>query len=188
MTPVGSQPATILDSFNTARKHVRALAQSDPRTFYCKYRFANRRILPGTCGYRPERPGLLAEGVEVEHVVPASHLGGDLAPWKRGHSSCREKDGTRFHGRICTRKASTLFRRMESDLYNLRPVTAAVNAARQTWRESGGRGQSEPVYVSAHRLTWAFSKKSHVFSNRVGIGHPSFREGPYFAPGWEWIW
>ena len=122
-----------IDSINAARKHVYALAQADRRTFYCQCGFEGTRVMANRCGYRPANPGPRAQRVEVEHIVPAAHLGRSLPAWRRGHADCRERDGSSFKGRNCARKVSALFRHMEADLYNLRPVIGEVNAARRDY-------------------------------------------------------
>jgi deoxyribonuclease-1 len=124
---------TTFESFSTARKHVYTMHASNPTTFYCECRYVQRKIQLETCGYRPERKSVRAGRVEIEHIVPAAHFGGELRAWSRGDRDCREGDGTVFKGRNCARKVSATYRRMETDLYNLRPVVGEINQARRDY-------------------------------------------------------
>jgi len=120
-----------LESFNTAKKHVYVLSQANPRTFYCGCSFLDKRVMAQTCGYVPAKPGKRSERVEVEHIVPAAVMGAHLPEWQKGHRECVDRKGERFKGRNCARKMSPLFRKMESDLYNLQPVIGELNAVRK---------------------------------------------------------
>lgn len=124
---------TTLESFSKAKKHVYAMHASNPTTFYCECRYVQSQIQLDTCGYRPERMSVRAKRVEIEHIVPAAELGRELSAWSRGNRQCRAKDGSAFKGRNCARKVSALYRRMESDLYNLRPVVGEINQARRDY-------------------------------------------------------
>ena len=44
------------------------------------------------------------------------------------------ENGKRYKGRLCARKVDERFQAMESDLYNLVPVIAAVNRKRSNFR------------------------------------------------------
>ena len=56
------------------------------------------------------------------------------------------ENGKRYKGRLCARKVDERFQAMESDLYNLVPVIAAVNRKRSNFRfgeiEGEERGNS----------------------------------------------
>ena len=124
---------TTLDSFNTAKKHVYAMHAGNPVSFYCECRFTRKTPELETCAFRSEKPSARTKRIEIEHIVPAAHLGGDLPAWEKGHRQCKEGDGSSFKGRNCARKMSELYRRMESDLYNLRPVIGEINQARRDY-------------------------------------------------------
>ena len=120
-----------IESYSTAKKHVYALAGESARTFYCSCGFTGKSIVPQRCGYASERESSRSRRVEVEHIVPASHIGLRMSAWTRGHAHCVDSKGQRFKGRNCARKTSTDFRYMESDLYNLVPVVGQLNAMRK---------------------------------------------------------
>jgi len=83
-----------------------------------------------------------ARRVEVDHIVPASHFGRTFSAWTRGDRACIDSKGNAFKGRNCSRKTSELFRRMESDLYNLRPAIGELNQARRDYKMGEIPGES----------------------------------------------
>ena len=120
-----------IESFAQAKKHIYALAAASSKTFYCDCDFKKRRVDPTRCGYVPQKSNKRAKRTEIEHVVPAYAFGRGFVEWREGDTRCRDKNGRPFKGRNCARKASKIFRMMEADLFNLRPVIGELNAKRR---------------------------------------------------------
>ena len=74
--------------------------------------------------------------------MPAHAFGQSFEAWRSGDAGCRDKNGKEFRGRRCVRKVSSLFRLMESDLYNLQPVIGEVNADRSNYSMAMIDGES----------------------------------------------
>lgn len=89
-----------------------------PRNFYTKKGNINKR----------------SKRIEWEHIVPAENFGRQLSCWRNGNSKCVTKKGKVYKGRRCCRKVSSIFRRMESDMYNLVPAIGEINADRSNYR------------------------------------------------------
>ena len=75
-----------------------------------------------------------SQTIEWEHVVPAYWFR-TADPfikqvWGEGHPKCVTSSGTVYKGRKCAQKVSTLFVKMESDMYNLEPALGSLNAIR----------------------------------------------------------
>ncbi|MEE2788441.1 MAG: endonuclease [Myxococcota bacterium] len=129
-------------SFSKAKKAIYGVFSGYERTFYCNCAYSERRIQPASCGYIPKKLTKRARRTEIEHIVPAAAFGRSFPEWRNGHPKCINKDGRSFRGRQCARKVSLIYRRMESDLYNLVPAIGEVNAERRHY--SMGVVQGEP--------------------------------------------
>ena len=55
------------------------------------------------------------------------------------------KNGKKYKGRLCARKVDERFQAMESDLYNLVPVIAAVNRKRSNYRFEKIEGEEHAI-------------------------------------------
>lgn len=103
-------------------------------TLYCCCAFdRSKRPDLASCGYVPLRPGSeRAQRVEVEHVIPASWIGGDRPCWRQ--AICTDGAGRRFKGRACCEAVDTNYNRAANDLQNLWPTIGEVNGERQNYR------------------------------------------------------
>lgn len=113
------------DNFRQAKKLLSddVLLASD-RSFYCGCEITRlgKKLVPdhASCGFQPRKQPKRASRIEWEHVVPAHAFGHQLQCWQDGgRKNCR-KD---LH-----------FRKMESDMHNLRPAIGEVNGDRSNFR------------------------------------------------------
>ena len=105
-------------SFYQAKQRIYELYEDRESTFYCNCSYSDRRIEHGSCGMK--RGGRFNR-TEIEHVVPASLLGGDLECWREG-------------GRKACERNDEFFEMMSNDLNNLRPTVGGVNLARSNYQ------------------------------------------------------
>ena len=131
-----------IESFAKAKKHIYAVAGDSVKTFYCDCEFTRRVVDHASCGYVPMKADKRSRRTEIEHVVPAHAFGQSFNAWRNGDPRCRGKEGRSFKGRNCARKVSGDFRRMEADLFNLRPVIGEVNARRKHYSMAMIPGES----------------------------------------------
>ena len=90
-------------------------------TFYAGCLFDAKKDIDWlSCGFRPRKQPRRASRIEWEHVVSAWELGHQLLCWQNG-------------GRKACKKVAE-FRRMESDMHNLRPVVGELNSDRSNFR------------------------------------------------------
>ncbi|MBV6492609.1 MAG: Extracellular deoxyribonuclease [Turneriella sp.] len=125
---------TAIFSFAKAKRLAKKLIEQNPYTFYCNCRIKDGQIDRASCGYVPRRENNRANRIEWEHVVPAENFGRSFVEWREGHEECIRRDGRTFKGRLCARKVSSEFRRMEADLYNLYPAIGELNGDRSNYR------------------------------------------------------
>lgn len=119
-----------IGSFDEAKRLLGRIYEGDQKEFYCGCPFRGKTVDIDTCGYRPRGNARRARRIEWEHVVPAHAFGQSFREWREGHPTCVGKRGKAFKGRKCAAKASEEFRRMEADLYNLRPAIGEINNLR----------------------------------------------------------
>jgi len=118
------------ESGNSFRKAKNILLQRvyfDHRTtFYAACSFDMQKLIGmSSCGLVPRKRPKRAARVELEHVMPAWEMGHQLQCWHRqGKYSARKN----------CRRNSLLFKRMESDMHNLRPSDGELNADRSNYR------------------------------------------------------
>jgi len=109
------------DDFQEAKRLAQRIYSDEAETFYCgcPMRWQGSRGIPDlkACGYQVRKNGPRAQRIEWEHVVPAHQFGRGLPCWKQGG---REQCG----------REDRLFRRMEADLFNLKPAIGEVNGDR----------------------------------------------------------
>ncbi|MCX7633819.1 MAG: endonuclease, partial [Turneriella sp.] len=121
--------------FAAAKKVLRRFYLREfPFTFYCNCRISGKDIDFASCGYTPRRDNARAHRIEWEHVVPAENFGRSFPEWREGHPDCVRFNGKPYKGRLCARRTSELFNRMEADLYNLVPEIGELNAERSNYR------------------------------------------------------
>jgi deoxyribonuclease I len=123
-----------IEDFRRAKKHVYALFKDRLRTFYCDCSYLQKTIDSKRCSFKSGLHLKRAKRTEIEHVVPVHAFGQSFEAWRNGHPRCVDKKGRRFKGRRCVSLVSPRFKRMSSDLYNLRPTVGAVNALRSNFR------------------------------------------------------
>lgn len=111
-------------SFESAKRKVYEIFESNPKDFYCGCDYADKEIDFESCGYKVRKSKTRAARTEVEHVVPASVFGKKFPAWTEGHADCDGK------GRTCVSQVEMVYQYMEADLYNLRPAVGEVNADR----------------------------------------------------------
>lgn len=115
----GSQAAP--DDFSEAKRLAQRIYSDESETFYCgcPLRWQGGKGIPDlkACGYQVRKNGPRAQRIEWEHVVPAHQFGRDLTCWQQGgREQCGRDDAE--------------FRRMEADLFNLKPAIGEVNGDR----------------------------------------------------------
>ena len=99
--------------------------------------------LPGNvCTFKTTRFAKRATRTEVEHIVPVHAFGQSFKAWRDGDIACVDRKGKRYRGRRCSTKVVPLFRKMSSDLYNLRPVVGALNLTAIELQDGRGRGEA----------------------------------------------
>lgn len=123
-----------VETFREAKRHVYRLFTKRLRTFYCDCAYAKRVIDSKRCTFKSRLHAKRALRTEIEHVVPVHAFGQSFRSWREGNIACVDRNGRRFKGRRCASRTSELFKRMSSDLYNLRPAVGAVNALRSNFR------------------------------------------------------
>ncbi|MGI9449570.1 MAG: endonuclease [Geminicoccaceae bacterium] len=126
-------PALALDHYRAVKQALyEQVFASTRKTLYCRCPFDVRRELDlGSCGYQSPSQGRRARRVEVEHVVPASWIGGGRACWR--DKICRDAKGRHFKGRKCCLKTDAAFRAAYQDLHNLWPTIGEVNERRRNF-------------------------------------------------------
>ena len=130
-SPLFAAGNTSNDSFSRAKQMLEREVYFDHRvTVYCGYPFDNKKRIRLPEGFTTAKHQKRAGRVEWEHAVPAENFGRAFQEWKKGSPACIDSKGRPFRGRNCARKASSRFRLMEADMYNLFPAVGAVNAVR----------------------------------------------------------
>jgi len=110
------------NSFSKAKKILhKAIHVTHRVTLYaqCTYN-ADKRVDWASCGLSPRKQPKRAARVEWEHVVPAWEFGHQMQCWQKG-------------GRKACRKTPA-FKRLESDMHNLRPAVGELNGDRSNYR------------------------------------------------------
>ncbi|MEC8849763.1 MAG: endonuclease [Pseudomonadota bacterium] len=127
-------------SFDAAKRMLARDVYFDVRTDrYCGCTFDSRlRVDLVTCPMRTEQFQNRQEGIEWEHVVPASDFGRQRACWRNPPQGT---DGRTHCGRV-----DETYRLMEADPHNLIPVIGALNAIRSNYRFGMvGAGTEDPI-------------------------------------------
>jgi len=130
------QRNTRFQSFSKVKRTLLKQVYYDHRvTFYCGCPFDMKKVVQ-PCGdkYKAKHEGERAHRVEWEHVVPAANLGQSFPEWRDGDPQCVDSKGKKFKGRECADKVNSLYRYMQSDMYNLYPAIGEVNGLRSNYR------------------------------------------------------
>lgn len=111
--------------FDAAKRIAQKIYSDEPTDFYCncpiRWVGGKGQLDLRSCGYQVRKNGPRAQRVEWEHVVPAQQFGSGRACWQQGgREQCGDQDQT--------------YRRMEADLFNLRPALGEVNGDRAHFR------------------------------------------------------
>lgn len=109
------------DDFSEAKRLAQRIYSDENQTFYCgcPLRWQGGKGIPDlkACGYQVRKNGPRAQRIEWEHVVPAHQFGRNLSCWQQGgREQCGRNDAE--------------FKRMEADLFNLKPAIGEVNGDR----------------------------------------------------------
>lgn len=109
------------DDFSEAKRLAQRIYSDENQTFYCgcPLRWQGGKGIPDlkACGYQVRKNGPRAQRIEWEHVVPAHQFGRELSCWQQGgREQCGRDDAE--------------FKRMEADLFNLKPAIGEVNGDR----------------------------------------------------------
>lgn len=109
------------DDFSEAKRLAQRIYSDESQTFYCgcPLRWQGGKGISDlkACGYQVRKNGPRAQRIEWEHVVPAHQFGRSLSCWQQGgREQCGRDDAE--------------FRRMEADLFNLKPAIGEVNGDR----------------------------------------------------------
>lgn len=127
---------TTITSFNKAKRIMQKYLYTTPElrtTLYCGASFDASKYITLPSGFHTDKYKNRLKRWEAEHVVPAENFGRAFTEWRDGHAQCIDNKGNAFKGRKCAEKTSTIYRLMQSDLYNLYPAIGSVNAARQNY-------------------------------------------------------
>ena len=113
--------------FEAAKRIAQKIYSDEQTDFYCncQIRWVGGKGQPDlrSCGYQVRKNGPRAQRIEWEHVVPAQQFGVGRACWQQGgREQCGDTDQT--------------FRRMEANLFNLKPALGEVNGDRAHFRFS----------------------------------------------------
>jgi len=122
-----------ISSFEAAKRRLPGLFAGHEETFYCGCRYRGDEVDLKSCGYVPRKNEDRARRIEWEHVVPAQSFGQSFKSWREGHPDCVDSKGEPYKGRRCAEKVEGDFKRMEADLYNLRPAIGEVNGDRSNY-------------------------------------------------------
>lgn len=138
------------NSFSSSKKKLLKEVYYDHQiTFYCQNPYEIKRvkgkektlIIADDSKYtsrneftKKGKVNIRAKRVEWEHVIPAENFGRQFSCWKNGDDKCVTKKGKEYKGRRCCRKVSPIFKKMESDMFNLVPSIGEVNADRRNYR------------------------------------------------------
>lgn len=119
-----------ITNFNQAKAVAIKINSAAPGTFYCgcSIHWEGKKGIPDltSCGYQVRKSELRAHRVEWEHVMPAWEFGHQRQCWKKGgRKNCA---------------TDSVYRHIESDLYNLQPAIGEVNADRGNYQFSQWRG------------------------------------------------
>jgi len=111
--------------FDAAKRLATRIYADEQTDFYCdcpiRWNSGKGQIDLKACGYQVRKNGPRAQRVEWEHVVPAQQFGAGRACWKQGgREHCGDTDQK--------------FRKIEADLFNLRPALGEVNGDRAHFR------------------------------------------------------
>lgn len=114
-------------TFDKAKRVAQTLYSPHSNSFYCDcaINWQGKKGIPDLagCGYQVRKNTERASRIEWEHVMPAYHFGHQRQCWQQG-------------GRKNCVKTDDSFRRMEADLYNLKPAIGEVNGDRSNYRFS----------------------------------------------------
>ena len=112
-------------SFSQAKQQAKAIYAPTANSFYCNcpIDWQGKKAIPDlvACGYQARKNVQRASRIEWEHVMPAYHFGHQRLCWQQG-------------GRSNCVKTDAVFRRIEADLYNLKPAIGEVNGDRSNYR------------------------------------------------------
>ncbi|MCC2606587.1 endonuclease [Planctobacterium marinum] len=99
-------------------------------------------IYPQNCGYVPRKPitssgkpNARASRIEWEHIMPASHFGGQLDQWQnhQNYEECETSSGKSIGGRQCAEKLVPWFKKAHDDMHNLTPAIGELNGDRSNY-------------------------------------------------------
>ncbi len=136
MTLPEGEGNTSLESFNKAKRLLLEMYAGAEQftTFYCGSRFdEEKKVSHDDSGFTFKSDEKRANRLEWEHVVPAHSFGQSFVEWREGHPDCVTSKGKKFKGRDCAGKINTIYRHMQSDMYNLRPAVGEVNGRRSNY-------------------------------------------------------
>jgi len=133
----------VFRNISASKKELWKIYERKPETFYCDCEISEKQPVHSSCGYLDQSS--LSYGIEWEHIVPLSTLAKNTPAYFRGNKKCVMESGKRYKGRLCARKVDKRFQAMESDLYNLVPVIAAVNRKRSNFRFGEIEGEEQAI-------------------------------------------
>ncbi len=103
-------------------------------TFYCDCPFNNKYTIIPSDKFSPTIKYVKrAKIVEWEHIVPAENFGKSFKEYRDGHPDCFTSSGKKLSKRQCAARTNKLFKRMETEMYNLVPSNGQVNAIRRNY-------------------------------------------------------
>lgn len=118
------------------------------KTVYCQADFNDDREIIPPKGFNMAALADRSERVEVEHIVPAENFGKSFSAWTEGHPLCVTRNKKKYKGRRCAEKANPLYRKMQTDLYNLYPAIGSINAIRENM-DFGHLSEIVPSYFGS---------------------------------------
>lgn len=148
-----NQGNTTINSFRESKKILPMIHGTHGKTFYCGCDFSDKKIDLDSCGVEIREHKNRANFLEWEHIVTADQMAQSFEEGRNGHPRCVKKKTvngkvklSRYKGRKCAGKISGLFRRMEADLYNLKPSVGAINGARSNFIFTDGIHVLAPMF------------------------------------------
>ncbi len=123
-----------ITSFSKAKKNLQTQVYNEHRqTLYCNASFNEAKQVNFPSGFTSNKYKKRAKKIEWEHVVPAENFGRTFTEWRDGDTQCVDRKGKRYKGRKCANKASSEYRYMQADMFNLYPAIGSVNALRSNY-------------------------------------------------------
>jgi deoxyribonuclease-1 len=115
-----------IENFSKSKKLLEKAYGRSGTTIYCKCQYSGKDVDLNSCGLKTVNNKKRSERLEWEHAVPAENFGRAFAEWRDG-ANCNGKKGRKCAG------TNPIFKKIESDIYNLYPSEGEVNGLRSNY-------------------------------------------------------